>query len=251
MIRLRWTPGRVARSVILSLVGFATVFAALPTIGRLWSRLFEWALPLLGVSAGLGWHLIDVGSLFTIGVPYPALDGPWPRTGHWIVVGGITAAFILVSLLIPVRWLPARYFLRFIAAIQTVAIGYFAFSSPPFPYPLPGYIGGLLAAGMAVLALVPIALGFGYYIFDHTLARQILLTVMIVGHLAVLLPLQGLAHAYLIHRLSLLVQPTLFFVFGLLVEVLVLVAFYSWAMSWPGTEIPQTTPGTAEPGETR
>jgi len=32
----------------------------------------------------------------------------------------------------------------------------------------------------------------------------------------------------------------MFFIFGLLVEVLVFVAFYGWAMSWPGTENPQT-----------
>jgi hypothetical protein len=37
----------------------------------------------------------------------------------------------------------------------------------------------------------------------------------------------------------LLVQPTLFFVFGVLAEVLVFVGFYGWAMSWVGSEIPQ------------
>ena len=95
---------------------------------------------------------------------------------------------------------------------------------------------------MAVLVLVPIALGFGFYIFDHSLGQQVLITVLIVGHLAVLLPLQGLMHGWLIHHLSLVVQPTLFFVFGLLVEVLVFVALYGWAMSWRGSEIPDGVP---------
>jgi len=193
--------------------------------------------PRLGLPVELGWHRVGIATLFDIAVPYPMLDGPWPDTPHFLAVGIGTAAILALSFLLPPRFLPARYFLRFVAAIQTVSLGFFFFATPPFPYPLPGYLGGLLTVGMAVLALVPIALGFGFYIFDHSLGRQILITVLIVGHLAILLPLQGLIHAWLIHHLSLVVQPTLFFVFGLLVEVLVFVALYGWAMSWSGSEI--------------
>jgi len=240
MIRLRWTPGRATRAALLALTGFAGVMAALPAVGRLWGGLFQVALPALGLGDQVGWHRIDVGSLFSIAIPHPVVAGPWPGTGHFIGVGGFAALLVVLSLLLPGRFLPMRYFLRFLAAIQTVSIGYFAFATPPFPYPLPGYMGGLLAAGMAVLALVPIALGLGFYIFDHTLWRQLLLTVLVLGHLVVLLPLQALSHTWLIHHASLLVQPPLFFVFGLLVEILVIVGFYGWAMSWEGTEIPRT-----------
>jgi hypothetical protein len=239
MVQLEWTGRRALRALFLSLLGFLAVVSGLPVLGRAWGRLEMWVLARSGLSAAIGWHDIGVGSVLQIRVPYPLLDGPWPSTPHWLIVGGGTAALLLVSFLLPMRFLPARYFLRFVAAVQTVALLYFAFASPPFPYPLPGYIGGLMTIGMAILALVPIALGFGFYIFDHSLPRQILLTVMIVGHLAILLPLQGLVHTVLIHRFSLLVQPTLFFVFGVLAEVLVFVGFYGWAMSWVGSEIPQ------------
>lgn len=243
MIGLRWTPRRALRALVLALAGFAGVAAGLPALGRAWAWLDTRLLALAGLPSDLGWHVIEVGSLLRIAVPYPLLEGAWPAMPHWIAVGGGTAALLALSFIIPARFLPARYFLRFIAGVQAVSLGYFAFASPPFPYPLPGYIAGFLTAGMAVLSLVPIALGFGFYIFDHSLPRQVLLTVLIVGHLAILLPLQGLAHAWLTHRLSLLVQPPLFFVFGLLVEVLVFVSFYGWAMSWPGTEIPQSGGG--------
>jgi hypothetical protein len=239
MVQLEWTGRRALRALFLSLLGFLAVVSGLPVLGRAWGRLETWVLARSGLSAAIGWHDVGVGSVLQIRVPYPLLDGPWPSTPHWLIVGGGTAALLLVSFLLPMRFLPARYFLRFVAAVQTVALLYFAFASPPFPYPLPGYIGGLMTIGMAILALVPIALGFGFYIFDHSLPRQILLTVMIVGHLAILLPLQGLVHTVLIHRFSLLVQPTLFFVFGVLAEVLVFVGFYGWAMSWVGSEIPQ------------
>lgn len=241
MVQLRWTGRRAARAAILALAGFAATLALLPALGRLWGLFFPWALEALGLPSPIGWHLLEPSPLIRIAVPYPLLDGPDPGRGHWLAVGGATLAALLASFLLPARYLPARYFLRFVVAVQAVSLGYFALGRP-FPYPLPGYLGGLLSAGMAVLTLVPIALGLGFYIFDHSLARQVLLTVLVLGHLAILLPLQSLVHAYLIHRLSLLVQPTLFFIFGLWVEVLVVVAFYGWAMSWPGKEMPRAEP---------
>ena len=239
MVQLEWTGRRAIRALFLSLTGLLVVVSGLPVLGRAWGRLETWILDRAGVPSELGWSVVDIGSVLQIRIPYPLLEAPWPAAPHWIVVGGVTVLLLLISFWLPMRYLPARYFLRFVAAVQAVALGYFAFASPPFPYPLPGYIGGLLSVGMAILVLVPIALGFGFYIFDHSFPRQVLLTTMIVGHLAVLLPLQGLVHALLIQRLSLLVQPTLFFIFGVLVEVLVFVGFYGWAMSWTGSEIPQ------------
>lgn len=242
MVGLRWTPARITRAVLLGLLSTAGVVAALPWLGRLYTVFYEEVVWWVGLPAGVGVTPVTVSSLLTIPVPYFRLEAPWPGAFHWAVVGGLTGVALLLSFALPVRYLPARYFLRFVALVQTVALGYFALSSPPFLYPLPGYTGGMLRAGMAVLTLVPVVLGFAFYIFDHSLARQLLFTVLLIGHLAVLLPLQVLMHAWLSHYLSALVQPTLFFVFGLLLEVLVFVAFYGWAMSWPGTEIPQTQP---------
>jgi hypothetical protein len=129
-----------------------------------------------------------------------------------------------------------------VALVQLVSLGWFAFNDPPFLYPLPGYTGGLLSVGMAVLVLVPIVLGFTFYIFDHSLGQQLLLSLLVLVHLAVFIPLQVLVHATAVHYFSALVQPTLFFIFGMLAQVLVFVGFYGWAMSWQGTEIP-ASPG--------
>jgi hypothetical protein len=54
-----------------------------------------------------------------------------------------------------------------------------------------------------------------------------------VGHIAVLIPLQVMVHAFLIHHLSLLVMPALFLLWGILPLLFVFVALYGWAMSWP------------------
>lgn len=238
MLGLRWTTGRVLRAITLALLGFAGLVAGLPSLGRLYATFFARAADWLALPATGAIYEVPIGTLLTIPVPYLTLEAPWPATWHWLVVGGLTLAAIVASFALPARFLPARYFLRFVAMVQSVSLVYFWLASPPFLYPLPGYLAGMLSAGLAVLALVPFVLGFGFYIFDHSLRQQVALTVMLVGHLIVFLPLQVLIHGGLSHHLSALVQPTLFLIFGLLLEVLIFVAFYGWAMSWEGTEIP-------------
>jgi len=98
---------------------------------------------------------------------------------------------------------------------------------------LPQYTLGFLQAGCAVLVLVPLVLGLTFYPFDIAVWRKVLLTAMVVGHMAVLLPLQVALHSYVVYHLSLLALPTMFFLWGLLIEVFVFVAFYGWGMSWP------------------
>lgn len=242
MLGLRWTPARILRAVGLSALFTAGVGLALPWLGRFYAMFYEEAVWWVGLPAGVSLNEIHVGTLLTIPVPYLRLAGAWPAATDWIVVGGLTGIALLASFVLPATQLPARYFLRFIALVQLISLGWFAFNDPPFLYPLPGYTGGLLSAGMAVLVLVPVVLGFTFYIFDHSLPQQLLLSLLILLHLAVFLPLQVLVHAALVHYLSALVQPTLFFVFGMLAQVLVFVGFYGWAMSWQGTEIP-ASPG--------
>ena len=79
-------------------------------------------------------------------------------------------------------------------------------------------------------------MAFVYYIFDFSLIRKIFLTVLIMVHLAVFTPLHYLVQLYIIARFSLVFMPVLYTVFGLLLEVMVFIAFYSWGMSWKGRE---------------
>lgn len=62
-------------------------------------------------------------------------------------------------------------------------------------------------------------------------------------HLALFVPLQYLAHALLQHRGSLLFMPLLFWMLGLPLDILVLVALFSWAASWQ--TLPQALAGRA------
>jgi hypothetical protein len=50
-------------------------------------------------------------------------------------------------------------------------------------------------------------------------------------HLALFLPLQVLCQALFLQK-TVLFMPVLYIVFGLPVNILIIVAFYSWGMSW-------------------
>jgi hypothetical protein len=58
------------------------------------------------------------------------------------------------------------------------------------------------------------------------------LTFLAMTYLVIFVPLQYLVHAAMIHTGSLLFMPLLFFAFGIPPQILILIALYSWAMTW-------------------
>jgi len=84
------------------------------------------------------------------------------------------------------------------------------------------------------MGLVPLLLGLTLHVFDLPLWRKLLLTVLLLLHLAVFVPLNVLLHVWLVMRGTAIVMPVLFLLFGLLLDVFIFVAFYGWALSWGG-----------------
>ncbi len=234
MVGLQVRRRRVLSAVLLALIGSAGAVVALQPIGRLWQAIYTIALPRLGLDPTIATRMLRFPGLsFGIDIPFPTLTAHWPTNTEMIVVSLVSIVLVGLTLVLPSRVLPLAYFVRALVVIQVAALGYFTFATPPFPYELPRYAAGFLSAGAIFLTSVPTVLGLTYYLVDVSLWRKVFLTVLLFGHLIVLFPLQTLVHVWTIHSASLLLQPVLFLVFGLLVDVLVLVAFYGWGMSWP------------------
>ncbi len=237
MVKGRLTPSLVGSMVVVPLLLSALVALALQPLGEAWRRALEWLLPFLALPGPVGFAHVSLGGL-SFYVPHVTTPAPLPGSWHFWLVGGVCALVLAVSLLLPGRLTPLRYFLRFATLVQLTSVLAFAIRPDAFPYALPQYTLGFLQAGCAVLVLVPLVLGLTFFPFDIALWRKVLLTVMTVGHMAVLLPVQVALHAWAVHHLSLLVLPTMFFLWGLLLEVFTFVAFYGWAMSWPDVARP-------------
>ena len=89
----------------------------------------------------------------------------------------------------------------------------------------------MLYFGTIFMTLLPLILGFSYFLFDFRLPQKIGLTVGIMAYLVIFLPFQYMLHVWIIHN-SILFMPILYFVFGPFLDVLIFVSLYSWGMSW-------------------
>jgi hypothetical protein len=70
-----------------------------------------------------------------------------------------------------------------------------------------------------------------YYIFDFGLLKKAFLTAVTMVHLALFLPLQVLLQALFLQK-TVLFMPVLYIIFGMPVNILIIIAFYSWGMTW-------------------
>lgn len=234
MVGLPWTLWRTTTTLGLALGGLALVGLGLPALGRAWTVMFRAARGALFPGVPLGDRLVSLPGGIDFALPVLAAGTPLPGPTALLVAGAVILLLVLLSFLLPDRWLPLRYFLGVLALLQASAILFFALAPAAFPYHLQDHVFLLMAAGLVVMALVPVLLGFTLHVFDLALWKKAFLTLALLVHLAVFLPLQGLVHAWLVLQGTALVMPVLFLAFGLLMDVLIFVAFYGWALSWRG-----------------
>lgn len=234
MVGLPWTLWRLVTTLVLSLGGLVLVLASLPRIGRFWQLLFERVRDFAGIPAPLGDQQFSLPGNLHFTLPFIAAITPQPDARALWITGAVAAGMVVASFLLAERFTPLRYFLRLLALLLGSSILFFAASAEPFPYRLADHVFVLETAGLVVMGLVPLVLGFTLHVFDLALWKKLLLTLAVLVHLAVFIPLQVLVHIWLVMHGTAVVMPVLFLVFGLLLDVMVFVSFYGWAMSWRG-----------------
>jgi hypothetical protein len=205
--------------------------AMLDRVGVFWGHLFAfWSKRLR-----LGSQVVMVPQTWTslvhFSLPSLSISAGGPDPGLWWITATATVLLVLFSLLISEENMPWVYLLRALAIIQTTALAYFAVAAARFPHDLATYTVGMLVFGAILIGLVPVVLGFTFYIFDFGFWKKLGLTLLIMGHLLLFIPLQYLLQA-LVLKLSVVFMPILYFALGPFLDVLVLIAFYGWGMSW-------------------
>lgn len=222
---------KVASAVLLSLAFCLALFVARDGVARLWYEILEFWRSVFGMSGFttmVGYELAGIH----FQLPYLHFPAGAPDNQLWWMGTIFTALVLIVSLVLPHRFLPVAYFLRIVGFFQATAQVFFAFWLERFPYAGDGYVHGMLIAGLFLIALIPPVMGFTYYLFDFSLGRKIGLTLAMMGHLLIMIPLQYFLHAWLMYHYSLLAMPLLFFVGGLPLDVMVFIAFFGWGYSW-------------------
>ncbi|PYY09606.1 MAG: hypothetical protein DMG61_22775 [Acidobacteria bacterium] len=199
-------------------------------VGELWFHVFRFWHRMLGLEGSVARAPQHWGPI-QFSVPTVLISAGPPDAVTWWTTAAVTLLILWTTFGIPEEQLPFVYLLRFLVIIQGTALAYFAVAAAKFPHDLPSYIVGMLHFGTIFITLLPLILGFSYFLFDFRLPQKIGLTVGIMAYLVIFLPFQYMLHVWIIHN-SILFMPMLYFVFGPFLDVLIFVSLYSWGMSW-------------------
>jgi len=224
--------GKALIGCVVSLGLFFGWLFVLRWVTVMWAGILSFWNDALGMGGYVALIRYNVGSKYSFEAPYLAVSSAAP---DWaILVAGWVASVVLFigTYFLPRRYLPLTYIARLVIVFHVIAQLFFTFVPLSFPYSASGYVHGLLIAGMALIALVPVMLGFTFSIFDFSWWRKVGLALLIMMHLAILIPVQFGAHAFILHHSSLLFLPVLFFAFGLPIDIMVFIGLYSWGASW-------------------
>lgn len=217
-----------------------------------------------------GWEWVLRFGLDRLGVVGAVERVPVPMLGGWVPVLTVqihswhpdafvlwttlamVIAVALISCYLPEGALPVAYVLRAGCLVQAASLLFFFLWPSSFPYSSPQHLRDIVALSVAFMTLVPWVHALTYYIFDVGILRKIALTAYTVGFLACYTPVKVLVHAWVLDRFSLLFTPILFVVFGVALDVFIMIALYAWAMSWrAGAERRQRPRDGGSPRESR
>ncbi|HWC17570.1 MAG TPA: hypothetical protein VG498_11180 [Terriglobales bacterium] len=203
---------------------------SLPVVGEFWFRIFRFWHHALGLEGSVARAPQQWGPLH-FSIPAVLISAGPPDAVTWWITAALCFLVFWASFGISEEYLPLIYLLRFLVIVQGTALVYFEFEAAKFPHDLPSYTVGMLHFGTIFISLLPLILGFSYFLFDFLLIQKLALTAGSILYLILFLPFQYMLHVWVIHG-SVLFMPVLYFVFGPFLDVLIFVSLYSWGMSW-------------------
>ncbi len=224
-------PMNLLAAICLFLFFSAVWIFFLQRLCAFWNRIFVTALRLLPLHADVMLSRHHVFSSVQLEIPYFRMEPIFPSLQIWSFSCLATLALFGATFLLPKKLTPVIYLLRGVLLVQATASVYFAVLPARFPHTPDSYMQGLATSGIALISTVPLLFGLTYYIFDFGLVRKALLTSLTMTHLALFLPFQILLQALVLQK-TVLFMPVLYIIFGMPLDVLLIIAFYSWGMTW-------------------
>lgn len=231
LAHLRLGPMNVV-TAIFPFVFFSSIWLLfLPKVCHFWSRVLAFGIRVLPLRAELGMAQHHLTRSIAFDIPYLRMEPVLPSPQTWWLTCASTLLLFAVSFFLSGKLIPVMYVLRGVLLVPVTALAYFAFLPARFPHSPDSYMEGLVSAGIALISMVPLLFGLTYYIFDFGLLKKAFLTAITMTHLVLFLPLQVLLQGLVLQK-TVLFMPMLYIIFGMPVNILIIVAFYSWGMTW-------------------
>ena len=216
---------------LLVLLFSITWIISLPWLCRMWGYVLENGMEVLALHTELGLTEHHITPYIRFVIPFPKMEGIAPDALTWWSTAGAVCLLYAASYFFPKKLTPVTYLLRAVLFIQVTAQLYFLLIPARFPHTPDSYMEGLVSYRIALISAVPALFGLTYYIFKFSLLKKLALTALTMSYLSLFLPVQVLVQAMVLEK-SVLFMPILYIVFGLPVDILIILAFYSWGMSW-------------------
>jgi len=225
-------PMNLASAISLLLFFSAIWLVWLPRTCMLWRQILAVGIRYLPLHANLLLAESHLAPHLTLEIPYLSMAPVPPSSLVWSLTCGVTILLFAATYLFPNRWIPVVYLVRGGLLVQVTALAYFALFPAAFPHSPTSYMEGLSTYGLGLISIVPCLFGLTYHIFDFGLPKKAFLTIVTMAHLTILLPFQILLQGLVLQK-TVLFMPILYIVFGMPLDVMAIVAFYAWGMSWP------------------
>ncbi|HEY1462668.1 MAG TPA: hypothetical protein VGF44_04560 [Terriglobales bacterium] len=231
LTHLQLGPGEVVNSIVLMLFAMIAWLTSLPWACRFWSYILKLGLRELPLHAGFATSEFKLGKVLYYQLPFLKIEPILPTSQVWGYTCLVTGVLFAMTFKLAAKWTPIVYLLRALLIIQISALIYFALIPARFPHTPNSYMEGLITSGIALIFSIPFLFGLTYYIFKFSAIKKILITLCAMGYLVLFLPLQMLLQALLLQK-TILFMPLLYIVFGMPLDVLLVIAIYSYGMTW-------------------
>ena len=230
LLHIDFTTLRLLSMIVIPALLSTAVYFAWPLIDVLWTGIINFWIGLLGPGVSLARHDAVMGGVFHI--PYPLVNAALPTVDQWWCGLVLALALLVGPSFMPPKMLPLAYMLRFVGALQVVAQVYFYFWGESFAHSAGVSVASMMQSSFVLMLITPWLYGLTYNIFNFSLARKFALPVMALCYLAVLTPVQFTFAAMLMLQFSLLWNPIFYLIGTTLLQFVMLLAMYAWAMSW-------------------
>jgi hypothetical protein len=231
LAHFRLGPMNLITAIFLFVFFLSVWLLLLPRVCRFWNRVLTLGIRVLPLHAEIGMAQHHLTRFIRFDIPYLRMESVPPSAEVWWLTLAVTLALFVATFFLPSRLIPIVYLLRGILIVPATALLFFALLPARFPHTPDSYMQGLVTAGIALISIVPLLLGLTYYIFDFGLLKKAFLTAITMVHLALFLPLQVLLQALFLQK-TVLFMPVVYIIFGMPVNILIIIAFYSWGMTW-------------------
>lgn len=231
--RLEFRRASLLHPLVLLIGSYLALWAGADLITAFWTWEFGFWLRHLELPAALETQTRVLFGPFAYRVPYPILAAALPDLDTLRISVAACALVMLISFLtMRGRMLPIGYLLWGACLVQFMSGAMFWLAPQAFGYSLASHVANGLEYALVLVFFVPLLLSFSYYVFEYSLPRKIIGTVLIVAGIVLVAPYQYLIHVMLIEFASLLLLPLLYVLFGLLFDIGVFIALYGWVVSW-------------------